>query len=83
MFSTANNSVVINDDLVGYAKGDDFVAYANLQSRKLVTFSFRPFVLHVAKGRDVLHCANVFLHATERATQGSVDSIFGQQDSSA
>ena len=48
-----------------------------------MTFSFRPFVFHVAKGREVLHRADVFFDTTEWTTQGSVDSIFGQQDSPA
>ena len=63
--TAANDSSFINDNFFRNTKSHDFIANSYLQTWKLIAASFRPFVLHVFEGGEVLHHPDVSLDLVE------------------
>lgn len=77
--ASADNAIFINDYFFGDSKGHDLVARSYLQTWKLISVSFGPFVLHVLEGSEILHDPDVSLDLVERSTHRAVDTVFRNQ----
>ena len=80
MCSTTHNAVLIDDDFIGYAKRDNFVANTNGKARKVFSYAVRPFEVDVFERCILAGNTAVFLDRFQFATNGSVDSVLGNND---
>jgi hypothetical protein len=82
VFAAANDSISVNLNFVGNAKGDNFVADANDKPWEIFDIAVGPFEI------DVFECAvftsgtHIFFDCSKRSTHCAVDAMARDDDAS-
>lgn len=82
MLAAANDSISVNLNFVGNAKGDNFIADANDETREISNIAVGPFEI------DVFECAvftsgtHIFFDCSKRSTYCAIDAMARDDDAS-
>jgi len=80
MYSAAHYARLVNNYFFGNTKGDNFISHPYSEARKVVAYAVRPFPVDVVKAGIFASCSSVALDRFKFSTNGSVDSILGNDD---
>jgi len=77
-----NDSVFVYAQVIGRAEGNNFISNFDLESWKIVAGTFGPLELGFLKGQVLLGGFDVLLDCHHVPTQGSINSVVRDQDTS-
>lgn len=79
--ATANNPIFINFDFVGNTERHDLVTHAYFDSWKVFADAIRPLEVDGLESRKLFGDPHVFFDGSQRSADGSIDAVFGDDDS--
>jgi len=82
VFAAPNDSVFINLNFVGHAKGNDLVADTNNKPWKIFNVAVGPFEIDVLERAVFTSGANVLFHCSKWPTNSSINTVARDDDAS-
>ncbi len=82
MGSIANNTILIDLNLISGAKSDQLITNFDAESREFISSSIRPFEINLLETWILFGLLHIFLQGIHIATKSSIDPMFGDQNSS-